>query len=357
MKDDLTTKVLLALQSVEDLSYKKKRSLIDGAYRIGAIPEDRQRVEETLGADYAERFFKIYADIDGEIDKLYKLDIDFLTYLDKEYPARLKDISDYPLGLFVKGNVKVLNTPSIGIVGSRKSTAYGEKVAAEFAREFALADFTVVSGFARGIDSVAHKACVASGKPTVAVFATGLDVCYPAENRGLLDGILMTGGAAISEYPLTVRAKSYYFPERNRIISGISCAVFLAQAAEKSGSLITVNLAVSQGRKVFCVPGNIYSAEAQGTNKFIKDHPESLALSPDDVFSSLGVKRETNFKPVYDMTVGEQIIVDCLRHSDKHFDELLDATAVSVGDLTTMLFNLELNGMIKNVGGNYYTLL
>lgn len=353
---DLTTKVLLALSCVEELAYKKKSDLLSLVGDPSELPGKKDAVKRTLGEQNAAVFFKRYEEIDGIIEKLAKNDVHWLSYLEDDYPDLLRAIYDKPIILFLKGDANALKKECIGIVGSRKPTRYGEKVAEEFAREFSRAGVTVVSGFARGIDSMAHKACVAGGKPTVAVFACGLDVCYPAEHRGLMDGILMNGGMVVSEYMLGTKPLQYHFPERNRIISGLSRAVFLAEAARKSGSLITVRLALDQGRDVFVVPGNIFAAESEGANELLREMPDALAIKPEDVLDALHIKRTGSEKKTVELSLVENQIIEALHDEELHFEELLSITQLTVGELTNALFNLELNGLIQNTGGNYYSL-
>jgi len=290
------------------------------------------------------------------MDDLAKRGVHWASYLDDGYPDSLRMIDDRPIMLFVKGNIGALNGDCVAVVGSRKPTRYGLKVAEEFAREFSRAGLVVVSGFARGIDATAHKACLACGNPTVAVFACGLDVCYPAEHKGLLDGILMNGGAIVSEYPIGTKPLQYHFPERNRIISGLSRGVFLAEAAKRSGSLITMRLAIEQGKDIFVVPGNIFAAESEGANGLLREIPHAIAISPEDVLEALHVKRQGIEPQTAELSLFENQIVEALRDEELHFEELLDITGLSVGELTNTLFNLELNGLVQSTGGNYYAL-
>lgn len=355
---DLTTKILLALQYVEELGYKKKAALLKAVDDVPAeIINDKRLASGVLGEEKAKEFFENLDKADGFVEDMKSKSVHWITYLDDEsYPEPLANIADPPIVLFVKGNAEILKSDCIGVVGSRRATRYGEKVAEDFTRDFARVGLTVVSGFARGIDGIAHKACVASGAPTVAVFACGLDVIYPAEHKGLMDGILKNGGAIVSEYPLGTRPLQYHFPERNRIISGLSKGVFLAQAAKKSGSLITVRLAIEQGRSVFAVPGNIYAAENEGGNELLMECPHALVITPDNVLDELGVKRSAVKPQVIELSLVESQILEALRDDEKHFEELLEITELGVSDLTSTLFGMTVNGLIQETGGNYYAL-
>ncbi len=355
---DVNTKALLALQSVEELGYRKKATLLKAVNDAPAALEfNRDAATKILGGEKAKEFYKKLDEIDNIVNDMRKQDIHWLTYIDADYPQLLFNIPDPPHVLFVKGNVDALKSDCIAVVGSRRASRYGEKVADEFSREFARAGLTVVSGFARGIDGIAHKACVSSGMPTIAVFASGLDVVYPAEHRGLMDGILMSGGAIVSEYPLGTKPLQYHFPERNRIISGLSKGVFLAQAANKSGSLITMRIANDdQNRSIFVVPGNIYAAENEGGNELLRECPHALVISPQDVLDAIGIKRNVFRKEVVEISLAESQILEALRDGEKHFEELLAETELGVSELTSMLFNLSMNGLIQDTGGNYYSL-
>lgn len=353
---DLTTKAIAALQCVEELSYKKKRDLLELVGDPSEIILEKAEVKRVLGDANAAEFFKNMEKIDGILDDLAKREIHWLSYLDGDYPDALRGIEDRPYMLFVKGDCRALKNECIAIVGSRRATRYGIKVAEEFAREFSRAGVSVVSGFARGVDGTAHKACVASGKPTVAVFACGLDVCYPSEHRGLIDGVLMNGGAIVSEYPLGTKPLQYHFPERNRIISGLSKGVLLAEAAKRSGSLITMRFAIEQGRDIFVVPGNIFAAESEGANELLREMPHAIAIKPEDVLDALHIKRESVEKKAVELSLVENQIIDALHDGELHFEDLLSLTQLSVSELTTALFNLELNGLLQNTGGNYYAL-
>ena len=199
-----------------------------------------------------------------------KNNIDIISIEDKQYPNILKEIYDPPICLYIRGNKEILNNKSISIVGCRKATDYGRKVARDFAYNISKQDINIISGLAIGIDSEAHLGAVEANKKTVAVLGNGLDTIYPKENIILSQKILDSGGAIISEYPLGIKPKKENFPARNRIISGMSNGLLVVEAKEKSGTLITVDFALEQGRDVFVVPGNIVSENSVGTNDLIK---------------------------------------------------------------------------------------
>lgn len=194
-----------------------------------------------------------------------------ISIFEKEYPKCLKNIYNPPMKLYVAGDYNLLSNFKIAIIGCRNCTEYGRKCATKFASELTQKNVIVVSGLARGVDSFAHSACINSGGKTIAVIGSGLDVIYPKENMWLYKKIIDTGGAIISEYPLGTKPLQYNFPARNRIISAISDGVLVVEAKEKSGTLITVDFALEQGKNVFVIPGNIDSKNSRGTNNLIKE--------------------------------------------------------------------------------------
>lgn len=351
-------KALLALQSVEELSLKKKRelqSLIPNPDEW-ACAKNSEVLTSVLGEKYKAEFLSKISSVEDIISRLNREGVNYVSIIDDEYPDQLREIYDPPIVLFCKGDVSVLKTRCIGVVGTRTPTRYGQKVCDSFAREFARSGLTVVSGFARGVDSIAHKAVVDSDAPTIAVFACGLDTCYPSENRGLYDAIIAHGGLIVTEYPLGVKPLQYHFPERNRIISGLSEGVFLPEATLKSGSLITARLAIEQGKDLFVVPGNINSPESEGTNKLLQEMPHAFVLAPEDVFDRLGVKQVKRETEVVELNMAETMIVDALHDREMHFEELLEISGLGAGELNTLLMNLQLNGIIEETGGNHYAL-
>lgn len=190
---------------------------------------------------------------------------------DSTYPEKLKEIYNPPKTIYLIGNEKLLNQKSIAIIGCRECTRYGAENAYKFGYELAKENICVISGFAKGIDTYSHKGAVFAKGKTIAILGCGLDIIYPPENMELYKKILLQGGAIISEYPLGSKPEKYHFPERNRIISGLSSGVLVIEAKKKSGTMITVDFALEQGREVYAVPGNISSENSYGTNELIKE--------------------------------------------------------------------------------------
>ncbi len=204
------------------------------------------------------------------MEALQKQKVKIITIDDKEYPEMLKTIYDYPVSLFIKGDEKILNMPAIAIVGCRECSSYGEKVAQYFAYYLSKKHINIISGLAKGIDSQSHIGALKAKGRTIGVIGSGLDIVYPKENQYLYDKIIEENGAIISEYPLGVKPEKMNFPARNRIISGMSQGILVVEAKKKSGTLITVDFALEQGRDVYVVPGNIDEINSVGTNDLIK---------------------------------------------------------------------------------------
>ena len=209
-------------------------------------------------------------ELNDYLQKMKKENVDIITIEDDEYPRILKNIYDYPISLYIKGNKKILNNKSIGIVGCRIASEYGIKVAQYFAYKLAQKGLNIISGLAKGIDSNSHIGAIKAKGITIGIVGNGLDIVYPKENYKLYSEILKNDGAIISEYPLGTKPEKINFPARNRIISGMSNGIIVVEAKKKSGTLITVDCALEQGRDVYVVPGNINSANSLGTNELIK---------------------------------------------------------------------------------------
>lgn len=201
---------------------------------------------------------------------MIKNGVDIVSIYDKEYPRILKQIYDFPISLYIKGNKTILNNQSIAIIGCREASEYGMKAAKYFAYNLSKNNINIVSGLAKGIDSYSHIGAICAKGKTIAVVGNGLDIVYPRENFELQRKIIEYGGTIISEYPLGIRPEKMNFPARNRIISGLCKKIIVIEAKEKSGTLLTVDFALEQGRDVFVVPGNINSINSIGTNQLLK---------------------------------------------------------------------------------------
>lgn len=212
---------------------------------------------------------------------MQKHNIDIININDENYPKILKEIYDPPISLYIKGNQNILNNTSVAIIGCRQASQYGIKVAKYFGYNLAKNEVNVVSGLAKGIDSYAHIGSICANGKTIAVIGNGIDTIYPKENINIANKILEKGGTIISEYPLGTKPEKMNFPARNRIISGISKSVIVVEAKEKSGTLLTVDFALEQGRDVYVVPGNINSINSIGTNELLKQGAKIITCYKD----------------------------------------------------------------------------
>lgn len=213
---------------------------------------------------------KYKCNLDKYLEYMQKNDIEMLTIYDKEYPKKLKEIYDPPAVLYIKGNKEILKEKAIAMVGCRLCTKYGEFVAKNIAYNLSLNNINIISGLAKGIDTYSHIGCLEGNAKTIAVVGSGLDRVYPEDNRKLFDKIINDGGAIVSEYVIGTKPLAQNFPKRNRIISALSEGVVVVEAKQKSGTLITVDFALEQGRELYVVPGNINSVNSYGTNELIK---------------------------------------------------------------------------------------
>lgn len=238
----------------------------------------------------------IKKNVEKHIEYMLKNHVDIISIYDKKYPQKLKKIYDPPITLYVKGNSSILNDKSIGIVGCRNVSGYGRRMAKYFSYNLAKKGINIISGLAKGVDSYAHIGAIccqndyytninySSCGKTIAVMGNGLDIIYPKDNEYLEEQIIKKGGAILSEYPIGTQPEKRNFPARNRIISGMSDKILVVEAKEKSGTLITVDFALEQGRDVFAVPGNIDSANSVGTNKLIQQGA-ILVTNYNEIFS------------------------------------------------------------------------
>jgi DNA processing protein len=280
-----------------------------------------------------------------------------ITIENENYPKRLKEIKDPPKVLYCLGEIKNEEN-CFAIVGARKCTNYGKEIAYRIASDLAEAGLTIVSGFAPGIDTMAHRAAIERGKRTIAVLGTGIDEksIYPKSNLKLIDKILENGGAIISEFEPGTHGTKYTFPQRNRIISGLSLGVLVVEARIQSGALITANYAQEQGRKVFAVPGSIFSQASKGCHFLIKNGAK-LVESAEDILMELGIrKKEVGKKEIKGETPEENLILEVLKEGALNVEKIIEKTKLSPSKVASILSILEIEGKIKNLGGNIYAI-
>jgi DNA processing protein len=295
--------------------------------------------------------------LDDEMAKLQKHGVDVFTCHDEGYPARLKEIYDYPPVIYVKGRIIPEDEWCISVVGTRRATVYGRQVTEEIVTDLARNNITIVSGLARGIDSIAHKSTLEAGGRTIAIFACGLDTIYPPENADLVKRIV-ENGAVVSEYPLGIRPRPDNFPRRNRIMSGLSLGVLVVEAGESSGAIITANMALEQNREVFAIPGSILSPVSRGTNHLIQEGAK-LVTDYRDILEELNltaVAQQIEMKGVLPETDTEAALLKQLGAEPVHIDEVCRLSGLPVATVSSTLAMMELKGLVKQVGAMNYSL-
>lgn len=296
-----------------------------------------------------------------EWEKIEKEKIDVITFPEKKYPPLLKEIANPPFILYIKGSGKISSiAPTVSIVGSRKFTPYGRQIAFSFAKELASAGITIVSGMAIGIDTFAHQGALAAYQTTIAVLGNGLDEksIYPKTNSGLAREICEKG-LLLSEYPVGTKAGPLTFPARNRLVAGLSMATLVVEAGEKSGALITAQMALDENREVFSVPGSVFSEQSRGTNRLLSQGAQ-LAASAGDILNQMefSEERHPEKKPVkIPGNEKEKVILEKLSSSPIHIDSLSKATKINTAELSSTLSIMEIKGWAKNIGGQNYILL
>ena len=283
--------------------------------------------------------------------------VDYLTLEDDNYPKMLKQISDPPAVLYYKGDLFNCNLDrTVAVVGSRKSTYHAKEAVRKILSELTGTDICIVSGLAAGIDTTAHEAAMDNGLKTIGVIASGFDFIYPTSNKKLYEKIENGGGAVVTEYYPTFQPLKFRFPQRNRIVSGLSYGTLVAEASLKSGALITANLCLEQGRELMCIPGLISNPNTEGIYKLLKNGA-TLVTQAQDILDALNWE----IKPAEQLTMDlsgltdiESKILDAIEVEEKGFDEIAAITKIDTVELLTNLTTMELKGIIKQVTGDRY---
>ncbi|WP_024831385.1 DNA-processing protein DprA [Ruminiclostridium josui] len=364
------------LSSLEGLSSKKAFSLLE-KYKspeiIYGLSENdlkntkgltEKNIKELLNSDKRHRVGAIY-------EVMMRTNIKMVNIFEEVYPQKLKNIYDPPIALYYKGKLES-DSFSIAVVGSRRPTVYGTKTAGRLSYDLSMRGVTIVSGLARGIDSIAHKGCLDAGGRTIAVLGSGLDIIYPQENIGLFNDIIASKGLVISEYPPGMPPLQHNFPARNRIISGISGGVLVIEAAKRSGSLITAGFALEQGKEVFAVPGNIDCAYSMGTNQLIKEGAK-LVLNASDILEEFEYSGVQNFTFFHEdtlsktskkylnlfkgLTTDEIKILKIILNGVHNIDEIIETSNISAKDANNILFMLEMKGIISQNPGKIFEVI
>ncbi|MFC2025388.1 DNA-processing protein DprA [Chloroflexota bacterium] len=295
--------------------------------------------------------------LEAEMEKLDRYGVKVFTCHDPDYPSRLKEIYDYPPLLYIRGSILPEDEWCLAVVGTRRATVYGRQVTEEIVTDLARSKITIVSGLAKGIDSIAHHSALEAGGRSIATFACGLDIVYPAENANLAHRI-MQQGALISEYPLGTRPKAENFPRRNRIMSGISLGVLVVEADETSGAMITARLALEQNREVFAIPGSILSPASRGTNHLIQEGAK-LVGDYKDILEELNlmvVAQQLEMREIIPPSDTESLLLKQLSAEPTHIDEVCRSSGLSISTVSSTLAMMELKGLVKQVGTMNYVL-
>ena len=298
-----------------------------------------------------------HIDLVSEMERLDKAGIKVYTFQDDDYPARLREIFDYPPIIYLKGELSLQDEWCIAVVGTRRATVYGKQVTQEIVENLARNKITVVSGLARGIDTIAHRAALEAGGRTVAICACGLDSVYPPENAALARSIV-ENGALISEYPLGAKPRADNFPRRNRIMSGMSLGVLVIEADEISGAVITAHMALEQNREVFAVPGSILSPMSRGTNTLIQEGAK-LVRNCTDILEELNLTaniQQLEMKEMVPTTETEDLLLKQLSSEPVHVDAVCRSSGLPVATVSSNLAIMELKGLVKQVSTLNYVL-
>lgn len=357
-KDELA---IIWLDIFEFLTINKKQDIIN----LFNTPSDmynnfsskQNEILKQINSSQYEKMMRMKnsQNIDKYLKYLEENNIKFTTSYSDDYPEFLFDYDNNPLVLYYKGDLNLLNTTCVGVVGTRRYTRYGERVTEKYCEKLAQNDITIVSGFAEGIDSIASKTAIKNNGKTIAIIGSGLNCIYPKSNIKFAEEVAQKG-LIMSEYPPYMQAQTFHFPQRNRLIASCSQCLLITEAGLKSGVMYTKDYALEYGKEVFIVPGNIDSETSKGTNAIIKSLQGSITLEPDDILDFLCIKdnAKQDVNNENSLTEIERTILDCIGADEVHFNEIQIKTKLDTKYLLTLLTTMELNGLIKKLAGNYY---
>lgn len=362
---------LFLLLSVERIGPAKIRSLLSKFRNLhnifNASINELQEVEG-ISRELSSRIRKISSRrseiksfVEKELTKLDKIGGRIITVWDEDYPPLLKKIYDPPLILYVKGIFDEKDKYSIAVVGTRVPTNYGKLQTERIVSDLASQGITIVSGLARGIDSIAHTSALKNKTRTIAVIGSGLDVIYPSENKKLFEQI-SENGVVISEFPLGTKPDAVNFPKRNRIISGLSLGTLVVETGINGGAMQTARLALDQNREVFAIPGNLGVRQSEGTNLLIQRGEAELITSADDILTELELKLKPVVgknipKPEKELNMFEEKIYNSLSNEPLHIDKISELTNLSTSDCLVHLLSLEFKGLVKQLPGKVFGLI
>lgn len=354
----------------EDIGYKETANLLAYYGSIDAVLTVKAEEIETLEwlSDSAKAAILEGIDLDKEYksyEKMIDKGINFVIQEDANYPKRLLSMYDPPWFLYYVGELPEDNLPSIAVIGARNCSAYGSEVARKLAKELAMNKIQVVSGLAKGIDGYAHRGAMEGKGKTYGVIGCGVNICYPRENYQLFHEVEFQGGI-LSEYPLGSPALAFHFPVRNRIIAGLSDGILVVEAKEKSGTLITVDCGLEQGKDIYALPGKITDELSIGCNRLIQNGAK-LIQSINDIIDELverypflkqNNKKSKQVSMVFEnqVTNEEKLVLTKLGYEPIHFEQLLVDTGLDTVKLMEVVFVLQMKGLVKEIAGRYYIL-
>lgn len=357
-------KILVWLDNFDFMTYRKKEKLLSIYSKITDIfnkDKLKDKKEDIIKILTEEEYNLLCLDVTETklniiFDNLTKLGIDYITIKSDKYPVSLKNIDTPPFVLYYKGNIDLLNTFCFAVVGSRQITNYGKLITEKFTQDLVKAEFTIVSGLASGVDTVAHLTTLNNKGNTIAVLAGGLDSIYPSSNTNLSKQIIENNGLLITETKPGKKTESYMFPIRNRIIAGLSKGILVTEAKEKSGVIHTKNYALEYGKDVFAVPGSILTLTSVGTNRMIVNGQAKAVITSEDILEEYNISLQKKEKVLHNFSIDESLIINCLSTGEKSFQELADNTKLPIKSLNSLLTTLSIRGIIKKLAGNIYYL-
>ncbi len=320
--------------------------------------KDLRQIED-LSVKKAENFVekKKLVNPDKALDEVLKRGIKYITFESQDYPYMLSQISNPPMTLYYKGDLASCNlNRTVAFVGSRRASLNGKEGVKRVISDLKNTDVCIVSGLAAGIDAISHESAIYNNLKTIGVIASGFDYVYPESNKHLYEKIEESCGAVLSEYYPTFQPLKFRFPQRNRIVTGLSFGTVVGEAALKSGALISANLTLEQGRELMCIPGAINNVNTEGIYKLIKDGA-SIVTSGDDILNALGweiKKSKSENKQNHDLLPQEKIIFDIIGIEPKGFDEIQTETGLGTDELLSLLTVMEMKSLIEHIEGDRY---
>ncbi|MDI3472266.1 MAG: processing protein [Thermotogaceae bacterium] len=346
---------LISLNLFGDFSPSEVEILMESSFEPSSPFIHEQFKDESLNRkldNYLKKFNKKI--LEKEIEKIESSDVEILTFWDDEYPPFLREIPSPPILLYCKGEIELLKTElTMAVVGTRKPTSYGKKIARDLTSELVKLGFIVVSGVAAGIDTIAHLTAVENSGKTIGILGCGINIVYPSHNSKVYS-LIAENGCLISEYPLNTPPFKHNFPRRNRIIAGMSMGTLVIEAGERSGSLITARLALEYNRNVFSVPGNINSPMSTGTNRLIKFGAKITTCVEDikEEYPYLSFKNDSR-ETIEELSKDEQVLIEKIKEGQNEFDTLLNSMGWDFSKLSEVLTQLEIKGFITREGGRF----